>query len=283
LACLLLAGCGDSTPTEPPAPLIRESTHFRFVSTTANATTAEIETGIQQAETHFTAISGLVGASRMPTGRITVRLEGDKIPGRTGGYVDGEGAVHLYRYRPDLGGYFGILAHELAHAVRYDYWLSRNYSTWDNGGFVEEGFAEYVAQQVHPEKLGFPFYGFPEDVVTGHRLILGETIPFPLLRERHEELNTLCEWQAYPQRASWFRFVDEMFGRQAVLEIAYSEVETTSQMMEDLLGTELEQVDVDWEDWLLARYAAIQGAAEIAAAYWNRFGGEYTCTVGVDY
>ena len=99
----------------------------------------------------------------------------------------------------------------------------------------------------------------------------------------YHELNGPCEWQAYPERASWFRFVDEVFGRAAVLEIAYSEVETSSEMIEGVLGTALEQVDADWEQWLLARYAAIQGADGIAQAYRDRFSGEHTCVAGVDY
>jgi hypothetical protein len=283
LIVLYLTGCGDSTGPEPAAPLIRESAHFEFVSSTANASTIEIETGIQQAEAHFTAISNLVGASQMPSGRITVILEGDKQDNRPGGYVDGEGAIHLSRYREDLGGYFSMLAHELAHALRYEYWHRHNMGAWQNFGFIEEGFAEFVALRIHPDKTGFPFYSFPEDVIAGHWLIRGEAIPLRVLRENHDELNNLCEWQAYPERASWFRFIDEAFGREAVLAIAYSDVETSSAMIEGVLGTGLEHVDAAWEQWLLGRYAAIQRAEDIARDYWDRFGGEYTCAAGVDY
>ncbi len=111
----------------------------------------------------------------------------------------------------------------------------------------------------------------------------GGAIPLQVLSERHDELNGLCEWQAYPERASWFRFVDEEFGREAVLEIAFSEVETNSAMIDGVLGTELEQVDAAWEQWLLDRYAAIRSADDIAQDYRNRFGGEYACAAGVDY
>jgi hypothetical protein len=263
--------------------LVRESAHFEFVSTTANASTAEMEAGIQQAERHFSAITDLVGASRIPSARITVILEGDKRPGRTGGYIDEQGAIHLSRYPHDQGGYFSLLAHELAHAVRYGYWHRHRTWTWPNFGFIDEGFAEFVAQRIHPGKTGFPFYGFPEDVVTGHMLLRGDAIPMAVLRENHEALNGPCEWQAYPERASWFRYVEEAFGIEVVLAIAYAEVPTSSTMIEDLLGTELSQVDADWEQRLLTRYAAIEGAEDIALAYLDRFSGAYFCASGADY
>lgn len=279
----ILAGCGDSTGPGEIAPLIRQSAHFEFRSNTELAAVAEIEFGIRQAEADYAAISDLVGAARLPDRMITVILEGDKRSGRAGGYIDEEGTVHLSRYGDNLGGYFGALAHEVAHAVRYDYWQENGVGGWENFGFIEEGFAEFIAVEVHPGKSGFPYYGYPEDVIAGHLLIRGADIPLQALRERHDELNSPCEWQAYPQRASWFRYIDETFGRDAVLSIAYAEVETTTQMIEGVLGVPVAQVDADWREWLLARYAAIPDADEVAAAYLDRFGNEQFCVEGVDY
>jgi len=227
-------------------------------------------------------MASLVGPNHLPGRKITVILEGDFRSDRSGGYIDEQGSVHLSRYRADLGGYFGTLAHEIAHAFRYAYWHQFNVGLWDNFGYIEEGFAEFAAIAIHPDKAGFPFYGYPPDVITAQRLIRGEGIPQQVMRDRHD-LNTPCEWQTYPLRASWFRYIEDEYGRDAVLSIAYSEVETTDERVETLLGAPLEQVDAAWEQWLLARYGATPGAAEIAQAYFTRFGNEPICEEGIDF
>jgi len=262
--------------------LSRSSDHFVFESTSADATDADMGTGIQQAEAHYAAIAALVGPTLVPSGKITVILEGAFREDRSGGYVDEGGAVHLSRYRPDLGGYFGSLAHEIVHAMRYSYWHRFNVGPWDNFGYTEEGFAEYVAIAVYPDKPGFPFYGYPADVITAGRLIRGEGIPQQVMRDRHD-LNTPCQWQTYPLRASWFRYVEEAYGRETVLAIAFSEVETTDARIEGILGTTLAQVDAAWDAWLLARYAATPDAAAIAQPYFQKFGNEPICVAGEDW
>ena len=281
-ALLILAACGGSTEPEPVVPLERESAHFVFRSTSDKATPAEMDFGIQQAEQHYAGIEALVGAERMRAGKITILLDGDNRPDVTGAYVDEYGRVHLTRYRIDLGAYFGPLAHEIAHAVRYDYWRRWNVGPWDNFGYIEEGFAEYVATKVHPGAPGFPFYGYDPDVITGHRLVRGEGIPQAVMRDRHD-LNSPCEFQTYPLRASWFRYIEDEYGRDAVLAIAYSEVETTDARIEEILGAPLEEVDAAWEQWQLARYAAIPDAAERARPYFQKFGNEPICEEGVDW
>lgn len=282
LVCLFVAACSDSTGPEPAVPLERSSDHFIFESTTADATSAEMDAGIQLAEGHYAAMVALVGENRIPAGKIRVILEGDFRPDRSGGYIDPDGVAHLSRYRPDLGGYFGSLAHEIAHALRYTYWHRFQVGPWENFGYIEEGFAEYAAIAVYPQKAGFPFYGYPVDLITAARLVRGEGIPQQVMRDRHE-LNTPCEWQTYPLRASWFRYIEGEYGRETVLSIAYSEVETTDERLEALLGATLDQVDAAWEAWLLARYAAIPDADAIAQPYFQKFGNEPICEAGVDW
>ena len=279
---VVLAACGGTTEPEVVQPLTRSSEHFDFESTTADATPAEMDAGIDLAEAHYAAMADLVGPNHLPGRKIKVILEGPFRSDRSGGYIDEQGNVHLSRYRSDLGGYFGSLAHEIAHAFRYTYWHRFLVGPWENFGFIEEGFAEYAAIAIHPEKAGFPFYGYPPDVITGQRLIRGEGIPQQVMRDRHD-LNTPCEWQTYPLRASWFRYIEAEYGRAAVLSIAYSEVETTDERLESLLGVTMEQLDADWEGWQLARHTAIPAADEIAEPYFQKFGDQHICVAGVDY
>ncbi|MGB5674579.1 MAG: hypothetical protein WBO43_08545 [Gemmatimonadota bacterium] len=262
--------------------MTRSSEHFEFTSNTTRATEAEMDFGIQEAEAHWTAISALVGPERTPSAKITVILDGDFSSDRPGAYVDDRGRIHVTRYREDLGGYFGPLAHEVAHAMRYSYWNRFQAGSWENFGYIEEGFAEYAAILADPDKAGFPFYGYDPDAITGQRLIRGEGIPQQVMRDRHD-LNTPCQWQTYPLRASWFLYVEEQYGREVVLSIAYSEVETTDERIEALLGATLAEVDVAWEQWQRDRYADIPNAAQIAQPYFQKFGNEPICEAGEDW
>lgn len=281
-AVFFVAACGNSTEPEPVETLTRSSEHFDFVSNTARATEAEMDFGIVEAEAHWAAIAALLGPELTPSAKITVILDGDFSSDRPGAYVDDRGRIHVTRYREDLGGYFGPLAHEVVHAMRYTYWHTYNAGLWENFGYIEEGFAEYAAILADPDKPGFPFYGYDPDAITGQRLIRGEGIPQQVMREQHD-LNTPCQWQTYPLRASWFRYVEEQYGREAVLSIAYSEVETTDERIETLLGVTLAEVDAAWEQWQRDRYADIPNAAQIAQPYFQKFGNEPICEAGEDW
>ncbi len=275
---LVTLGCGDLT--EPVQVLRLDSEHFVFYSTTEWATMAEMELGIEMAEGHFGSIEDIVGAASAPTEKITVLLEGD-LQAR-GPYFDFSG-VHMYRYADAEGGYWALLAHELVHAFRKDYVLTVEAWNWPSFGFFEEGFAELVAQVIEPDKRGFPFYGFPEDVVAGQWLVRGEYIPPATLRERHAELNQPCEIQAYPERASWFRFIDEIYGRQTVLDLAYPDSEPTTEVVQVLLGIGLEQLDQQWDEWLRARYQAYPNAEQVAQQFRQRTSGHRVCRSGVEF
>jgi hypothetical protein len=276
LLCLLLHGCGHE-PTAPDPRL--ESEHFLFIAEAGDATQAEMEDGIQRAEAHFAAIAGIIGAERVPSRTITVVLRGSC----DGMRVDEEGRMLLCRYSAALGGYYGALAHELTHAMRYDFWAQHGTWSWPSFGFFEEGFAEFVALLVDPDKLGSPFFGYPEDVVAGYWVVTGQAIPNDILRPRNQELNDPCTNQAYPQRASWFHYIDDTYGRAAVLAVAYSQVEVTSEVAETLLGVGLAQVDSGWEQWVSARYDAIPNADSLAQAYRRWVPESTVCVAGVDY
>ncbi|WKV11708.1 hypothetical protein [Marivirga harenae] len=68
-------------------------------------------------------------------------------------------------------------------------------------------------------------------------------------------------------RASWFRFVDETYGRHATLEIMYGGREMTPEVVEEILGDSLVNVDDTWQTWIIERYESHPGADTEAAAY----------------
>lgn len=274
-----LAGCADGL--SPPVAFKQESVHFLFVSTTDHATETEMTAGLSLAEGLFSDISAFVGPDHVPTERIRVVLEGDQTT--RGSYVDFDG-VHLFRYPPEDGGYWAVLAHELVHAFGVEWFIAHATWDWPTYGFFDEGFAEYVAQEVDPNKKGFPFFGYPEDVVAGSWMMSpGAWIPLPTLRLQHTPLNDSCNLQAYTLRASWFRYVGEALGREAVLRIAYPDVEPTSEVVQALTGRTLEELDAEWEAWIRIRYSESPNADSLAASYATRTPWYQACIAGTDY
>ena len=149
--------------------------------------------------------------------------------------------IHLFRYSPDDGGYWVVFAHEMVHAFGLTWFTAHAAWDWPTYRFFDEGFAEYVAQEVDPDRRGFPFFGYPEDVVVGHWIVSDASMPPATMRERHRELNSKCDLQTYTLRASWFRYLDENFGRDAVLEVVYPEFEPTSDVVQEILGVALDE------------------------------------------
>jgi hypothetical protein len=124
-------------------------------------------------------------------------------------------------------------------------------------------------------------------VVAGHWIASGRDIPMSDLRERHAELTTRCSAQAFSQRASWFRYLEQEFGRDGALEVAYMDVVPTSQAIEQLLGVGYDSLDARWRLWAGKRYAGIADADELAGEYMRRLTVSdlrlRVCRSGVDY
>jgi hypothetical protein len=283
VAALALLACGSETAPAGPGPTVTwltlDSEHFIVRANAANTTTTEMEAVRDAAEAHFQAISAFVGSENTPARIINIVLDATG----SGSRVNENGSILLGHGSDDRGRFLDALSHELAHAFRYEFWNLFRTWEWPSFGFYEEGFAEFVGMRVDPDKRGFPFFGFPEAVVAGHWVVSGEGVPLGLLRPRNQELNTPCEFQTYPVRASWFSFVDDVYGRPVVLEIAYSEIEVTSAVAQGMLGASLAQLDAAWEQWVSARYAAVPDADALAQAYRQRIAGARICLAGVDF
>ncbi len=247
-------------------PLELSSEHFLFVATTQTSSIAEMQEGIDLAEEFYSTLANIIPREYELDSVIVVQLNGKYRGPGTYAYMDNQGTIQLWRYPEELGGYWSLFAHELVHAIAFDTSVKVGVYEWQSFGFYNEAWAEYLSLLIDPEKTGFPFYGFQENVVVGHWIMHGG-IAIAKLRTSHEELNLSCPHQSYTMRASWFRFVDETYGRNVTLEIMYGGKEMTPVVVEKILGESLIIVDNKWQKWVLKHYASHPGADAQAASY----------------
>jgi hypothetical protein len=182
----------------------------------------------------------------------------------------------VWRFSDGEGGYEAMFAHELIHAIAYWDLVDPAYAEWEDAAFYLEGWAEYAALLAHPNKTGFPLFGYDEDVGVGSWLEHGG-VTLPDLRARHDELNMRCQAQGYILRASWFRYVDEELGREVAWELVTARDAVSQADIEATLGASVEQVDADWADWATARFEAHPEAAAETQAYLDRMGWYEAC------
>lgn len=252
-----------------------QSEHLHIVGTRINSSNAQIQSLLDEGELLYNTIAALHPPGVPLNSEIRVELHGRF--NRTSPYVDDEGTIHLWRFSKSEGGYHALFTHELVHAMGYDSLVAPALEkSGSHAGFYLEGWAEYVAILANPDKTGFPLFGFDEDVVVGHWLQQGGPT-LAELRARHEELNLTCQGQSYILRASWFRYVDEQIGREALWKLAATPEGLHPESVERILGDSLERVDADWKAWASARYQAHPDADAQAQAYLGRMGWYQPC------
>jgi hypothetical protein len=249
---------------EPPVPVTLEIENFILISNTHKSTSDENTAVLNKAEMLYPRILEIVGENRKPQNKITIRMEGNFTA--KGPYFDNLG-IHLYRYSAEEDGYLGALAHEMVHAFHEDYYIQYDAYQWTNYPYIDEGFAEYIAQIIDPDKSWFPWYGYNEYAVVGDLILSENTILHSILRERHFEINDQCHLQAYTQRCSWMRYVDETYGRNTLLSLSYTPVEPTQSFFNVKFGTDLATVDANWAMWAIEKYNNTPNANAIAAAF----------------
>jgi hypothetical protein len=265
----------------------RESAHFVFVWRQAETTPEEIDAAVALAEQLFAQISVALGSERIPSKKLIVTFEGDWRPTgeRRYPYVDAFGRIHLFRFPGLGGGYLGQLGHEMVHAVRMEWRWHRRQPPGQAFGFVEEGFAEWLATHVEPQRLAFPYYGFPIHVVAGQWLLNHEAPPLRTLLEHHGRLNRLCLPQSYSLRGSFFHYLHDTFGKDALLQLAYSEEELTTALFTQVFGREFDALEQDWRAQTVTAFAATAQGAQLARDYRAKTPVQYMyiCQAGQDY
>lgn len=262
---ILLASACDKN--EEVIPISRETEHFVLLTDSQLGSNAEITEVLERAETLYTKILQELGENHRPFNKITIRLEGDFKA--KGPYFDNLG-IHLFRYSSNEGGYLSALAHEMVHAFQEDYYIQYDPYSWENYPYLDEGFAEYIAQLVDKSKTGFPWYGYNEYAVVGDLVLSENAIPHPILRAQHFEINDECLVQAYAQRSSWMRYIDETYGRDTLLILNYPTTAPTRDFFTNTLGVDLATLDAAWQAWVVEKYNSTARASEIAAAYRER-------------
>ncbi len=233
---------------------VKETAHF-LIYKINESPLEERETAalIDILENSYTSVQVLLNnfaPQNMP--KISILLNGDGMPaGKMPNYpnVDQKtGAITLYRYMGPAPAYSSGLPHELVHAMRLNF-IRHHIDDLDDyskgAGFIEEGFAEYVAQLISPTSMTFPSYGFPLTIATGYWLSTNTDIPLKVLFEKHA-INPSCVAQAYPLRASFMRFLDQEYGREKLLNLAYSTEKVSLEMFEQLYGRSFEDLAKQW-------------------------------------
>jgi hypothetical protein len=99
------------------------------------------------------------------------------------------------------------------------------------------------------------------------------------LRASHEEINQPCQFQGYAMRASWFRYIDEVLGREVLHGVVSAKNGWHPEAMEAVLDMSLDTIDADWRRWVLARYASHANADSEAEAYRARIGWYEPCVL----
>ncbi len=261
-----IVSCSNDTETEI-INYFQESDHFKLYGTSKITSPAEMDEVMEKSELLFADISDFLGDKHKTTSKINIHFEGDL---NTQGSFVGFDGVHLFRYPEPDGGYLAVLAHEITHAFIAPWFIEMEAWDWPTYRFYDEGFVEYVAQKVDSLKHGFPFYGYPEDLVVGDLVVTDKYIPCEQLRSHHEQYNDKCNLQAYPQRTSWIRHVDEVFGRDILFSIMFPDSPTDDELVYNLTGFHLTELDSMWENWIIQRYYNIEDANTKAASFYQR-------------
>ena len=261
----------------------RDSPHFVFLWHQADPPDEDMDAVVARAERLFARLAAELGPERLPSAKLLVLFDGPwQLPtGPRYPFVDPWGRIHLVRF-PGRG-YLGQLGHEMVHAFRLGWWDTRQRRRGVAWGFVEEGFAELLAMRIEPDAARFPTYGFPLEVVVGQWLVTQEAPPLQTLLERHGWLNLHCLLQAYALRGSFFRYLSETFGQEAVLRLAYSDDEMTPALFAQVFGRTFDALEQEWRAWAVRAFEATADAAQLARAYRDTVKNFYRCQAGKDY
>jgi len=262
VAALLLILCTSVTfAQESGYKYFAETEHLRFAWDDTAVAGEGLEVLKQDGEKYYAAIKKMLG--EVDNKKVTVLLEGpaERADG-SWGYprVDGFGRVHLYRFGPTWHDYQGAYAHEMVHAMRF--WRMPHYD-W----FFEEGLAEFIALRIDDDLRGFPWYGFPVNLVAGQWLVASEGIPLATIKDNHGQINLPCKAQTYSLRSAFFDYLGRNYSDDAVLTMARQDQSGISEDYKKYLGSDFQSLAIEWRAQLLSSYAKIEYVDSLATVY----------------
>jgi hypothetical protein len=270
----LLAGCSDSSPRTAKALAGYDhnatSAHFSYYWKSGNLDASEIGSVIAQSERGFMQVADFLGPEHTPKQPLVMLLEGASMlqPSVRPSFpnVDDTATIRLYRFPGDLAPYEQGMPHELVHAFRKDMIVLHEDMLKDDPTgyeFVEEAMAEFVAQQVAPGVHSFPSYGAALEVVTGFWLTTNRDVPLAYFLV-HPEANPRCLAQAYPERASFFRYLFGTYGKAKLFQLAYQQAPLTKDSFAATFGVSFDDLAAAWRPWALAQFKAVpDGPAQV--------------------
>ena len=209
----------------------------------------------------WSAVTSFIGESPDQKVRLVFGGPSEQPDGRRDyPRVDGNGTIYLFRFTDDPANHLNALDHELVHALRID---RRQRADW----FFEEGFAEFVALRSNASREGFPWFGYPVELVAGQWVASGEDLDLVALRDRHRELNGACRAQAYALRSSFFTWLGDTYGDEIVLTAAAERPAGGNGSWVRHFGAPLATLAERWRTDLSAAFKALPDARASAAAY----------------
>ena len=256
--------------------LHRETERLVIVGRHDSVSEQELELAKSKGESFHAAIREMLGEA--PASKIVIALHGpaERADGSWGyPHVDGQGTIHLYRFTPSPEGYFSALAHEMVHAFRL-----RRLPHHDM--FFEEGFAELVARRVDSSLAGFPWYGYPVELVAGQWIAGGEDIPLETMRNRHRSVNLPCKLQTYALRGSFFSWLGTTYGDDKLIAMSAAGEAGAPSDYERLLGKPFAALAQEWREALLARFRAVDDGETLARRYRRESPAQYIPVCGRD-
>ncbi len=250
--------------------LLEQTAHFNIwlLKSEPDLAPNDLKILIKKLESSYEAIQTTIGPPDSSVKNFDVLLEGKSFePGLPPHYpsVDDFGIIHLYTFLGPGSLYLQGLPHEIVHAFRNKIRYLHNMQLkdkFDGFGFIEEGFAEFVSQTIDPSSISFVNYGFPRQVVVGYWLTTNQDIPLEVLW-KHHEINGRCVAQAYPLRASFFFYLEQEYGRDAVFKLANSQQKVTEEIFLNIFKKNLSTLVAEWRPWAIDQFNKISGNEQI--------------------
>jgi hypothetical protein len=225
------------------------------------------------AEKHFAKISNFLGKDKTPS-EVTIYLEGEAFNTKTQEFkypsVDDDGIIHLFHFPGEAFSYAEAMPHEMVHAFRTHTWKEKHDQDYLTGfGFIEEGFAEFVSMEVSPEYVSFVRYGYPVEAVVAFLFEDKKDIPLGVLFNHHE-INPKCIAQAYPLRASFFKYLNITFGKEKVFALAYYSGKLTRATFGEIFGKSFEDLVTEWKSFAVESYQKLPNGPKLKDDYKNK-------------